>query len=109
LGLDCVEWVWPRFQPIAPVHSEYLSGLCFLDHLEENEAAELIKDAVSLPEEGGFLVFLLWVLVLEMDLPELLRDEPFDLLVTLHYKAQGGELAWAVANDALSLRDLSEQ
>ena len=44
-----------------------------------------------------------------MDLPEFLRDEFFDLLMSLNDKAKGGKLAWTIANDSLLLDRITKK
>ena len=86
-----------------------LCGLRLLHHLEEDQAGELVKHAIPLPQEVCYLILLLWMLVLQVDLPKLLGHELLYLLVALNYKAQCWKLAGTVGYDPLLVNCVSEK
>ena len=88
---------------------EDLRVLCLLDHLKEDQAGEFVKHAISLPQEVSHLILLLWMLVLQVDLPKLLRHELLYLLVALDYEAQCRKLAGTVGYDSLLIDCVSEK
>ena len=77
-------------------------------HLEEHQAAELVKHAVPLPQESRLLVLRSRILVGHVNLPELLRDELLDLLVALNDETQGWELTRSVADDTRPVDDIAK-
>ena len=109
LGFHCVQRVRSLSEFLAFLNREDCRGLGFLNHFEQDHGGKFVKEPVALPQEGRLLVLLASLLILEVDLPEFLRRELFDLLVSIDDEAQGWELTWAVADDALTLGDVTQE
>ena len=88
---------------------ENLCSLCLLHHLEEDQTGEFVKHAIPLPQEVCHLILLFWMLVLQVDLPKLLRHKLLYLLVTLDNEAQCRKLAGTVGYDPLLIDCVSEE